>query len=144
MGEAPKPDSALMARMNFNRELASSADEQLIRWTREQDETYALYEAGTWVCIIEPGDPTSPTPQPNDEWTVHMRTMDLRGHLLLDSEGTYRIGKNELPLAVDENIREMHHGAKARLVAPWYSAYGLQGTEQIPPYENVIIEIDLR
>ena len=144
MGEGPKPDSALMARMNFNRELASAADEQLIRYVQEQDETYALYDAGTWVLILEPGDPTTPTPQPNDEWTVHMRTLDLKGRLLLDSEGTYRIGKNELPMAVDENIRELHHGAKARLIAPWYAAYGLKGTDHVPPYENVIIEIELR
>lgn len=144
MGEEPKADSAMMARMNFNREMASSADELLNRFAQEQDESYALYDAGTWMHITDFGDPTTRMPEPFDEWTVHMRTMDLSGQLLLDSEGTYHIGKSELPLAVDANIRELHHGAKARLIAPWYAAYGLKGTAYVPPYENVIIEIELR
>ena len=56
----------------------------------------------------------------------------------------YRIGKKELPQAVEENIGELHHGAQARLLAPWYTAFGLRGTDRIPPYENVIIDIELR
>lgn len=143
-GEAPKADSAALALMEFNQQLAVSADKQIMEYVHAQDESYALCEANTWMRIIERGDETAAAPVSGEEWTVHMRTYDLEGHLLLDSEGSYRIGKQELPPAVDTNIGALHPGGKARLVAPWYSAYGLKGTAEIPPYENVIIEITLK
>jgi FKBP-type peptidyl-prolyl cis-trans isomerase len=30
------------------------------------------------------------------------------------------------------------------MLVPWYAAYGIQGTDEIPPYENLIIEIDIK
>ena len=91
-----------------------------------------------------PGDTDSPSPAPNEEWTVHMCVYSLSGQLLTDSEATYRIGMQELPPAVDANIGEWHRGARVRMYVPWYSAFGLRGTETIPPYENVIIETELK
>ena len=55
-----------------------------------------------------------------------------------------RLGKNELPMAVEWNMDELHPGGMARMYAPWYTAFGQQGTAHIPPYENVMIEIELR
>ena len=142
--ERPQADSAALALLELNQQLARAADKQLADFAQAQDEPYALYEADTWMTIIDRGDETSAAPRANEEWTVHMQTYDLSGHMLLDSEGSYRIGRQELPLAVDANIGELHRGGKARLLAPWYAAYGLQGTAEIPPYENVIIEIELK
>jgi len=62
----------------------------------------------------------------------------------MDAEGTYRIGEHELPQGVDANIGELHRGGKARMLVPWYAAYGISGTETVPPYENVIIDIELK
>ena len=73
-----------------------------------------------------------------------MKVCDLNGHLLQDSEGTYTIGKYELPVAVDLNIGEWHQGTRIKMFAPWYSAFGMQGTKEIPPYENVMIELELK
>ena len=143
-GEKPKADSAALALLELNQSLAIAADKQLTQLALAQEEQYALYEASTWMTILDKGDQERPVPTFNEFWTIHMRTYDLAGHLLLDSEGTYQIGKQELPLAVELNIRELHQGGKARLLAPWYAAYGLEGTAEIPPYENVIIEIELK
>ena len=54
------------------------------------------------------------------------------------------LGKNELPLGVDSNVPELYPGAKVRMYVPWYAAFGQLGTEYIPPYENVIIELELK
>ena len=143
-GESPKPDSASLALMELNRQLTIAADQQLAQLAQAQDVPYALYEAGAWMTVHEWGDTDSDSPKAGEEWTVRIRTYDLAGHLLLDSEAGYRIGMHELPQAVDENIVELHKGGRARLLAPWYSAYGIKGTEHIPPYENVIIEIELK
>lgn len=143
-GEAPQPDSAALALLEMNKQLAEAADRQLAQLAQTQGEPYALYEADTWIAILDHGDTDAEHPKFGQEQTVHMRTYDLSGHLLLDSEGTYRIGAHELPQAVDANICELYPHAKARLLAPWYAAYGLQGTDYIPPYENVMIELELK
>lgn len=143
-GQAPQVDSAALALLQLNQQLAEAADRELTLLAQQQDSAFALYEAGTWMHIVSLGDETTPTPQSNEEWTIRLRVYDLQMHLLVDSEASYRIGKKELPQAVEENIGELHHGAQARLLAPWYTAFGLRGTDHIPPYENVIIDIELR
>jgi len=141
---SPEPDSAELALMELNYRLAQAADEQLAQLVKEQDERYALYDGSAWMHIFSLGDEHTSSPLPNEEWLIHMRVMNLEGRLLEDSEQTYRIQRHELPYAVDRNIDILHHGAHARIYAPWYSAFGIQGTANIPPYENVIIEIELR
>lgn len=143
MGESPKPDSAQLALMEFNRQMAETADKALGQLVKAQEEPYALYEGSTWVTILEHGDIDNPQPKRGEEWIVHMRIYALDGRLLEDSKGTYTIGKLELPYAVDANITEWHRHCHIRMYAPWYSAFGMKGTEEIPPYENVIIELDL-
>lgn len=143
-GETPQADSAALALMQLNKELAEAADKMLMQKALEQKEPYALYEGNIWVTILERGDIDSPTPKVDDEWVVHMRIFNLEEQLLKDIEGTYRIGKHELPLAVDVHIKEWHQGCRVRMYVPWYTAYGMQGTDKIPPYENVIIELELK
>ena len=143
-GRAPQVDSAQLALLQLNQQLAEAADRELTALAQQQDSAFALYDAGTWMHISCLGDETSQTPQANEEWTIRMRIYDLKMHLLEDSEASYRIGKKELPQAVEENIGDLHHGAQARLLAPWYTAFGLRGSEHIPPYENVIIDLELR
>ena len=144
MSQTPVADSATLALMELNQRLAQAADEQVARVAQSQEETYALYEANAWMHIFDHGDETRGLPSKNEPLTVHLRVMNMDKQLLMDAEGTYVLGKRELPEAVEQNIGELHHGGKARLFVPWYSAYGLQGTAAIPPYENVIIDIELR
>ena len=143
-GSVAAPDSAQLALLSLNQHLAETADEQLRLIVQTQEEPYALYEANTWMTVIDRGDETGGSPQDNEEWTVKMRIYDLNGQLLMDSERSYRIGKKELPQGVDENIGNLYRNGKARLFVPWYAAFGVTGTNDIAPYENVMIEIELR
>lgn len=142
--EAPQADSAQLALMALNQQLALAADQQLTQIVQAQEAPYALYDNNVWMTILDRGDEATPAPAEDEQWTVAMRIYDLNERLLVDSEGTYRIGKCELPQGVDAIIGELHRGAQARLYVPWYAAYGISGTEQIPPYENVIIDIELK
>ena len=142
--EAPKPDTVQTGLLELNQQLAKSADEQVRFAVQKEALQYMLCEAGTWMTIIDGGDEKSVTPHDNESWIIRMRVSDLAGQLLADTEQSYLIGKHELPMAVDKNIRMLHHRSKARLLAPWYSSYGITGTKEVPPYENVIIEIELR
>lgn len=140
----PQVDSTAMALLELNQQLAASADKLLTQKIQTLSQSYALYDSSVWMYIIDRGDETTASPVEGEEWTVHMRVYNLDEKLLVDSEASYRLGKYELPQAVDGVMGELHHGAQARLYAPWYTAFGMQGTAQVPPYENVIIDIELR
>lgn len=142
-GEEPKVDSTSLALLELNQQLAFAADRELAKFAQAQPESYALYDASTWIHILERAENGTEILY-GETCTVHMRTYDLKGHLLLDSEGMYQLGKLELPLGVEANIHELRHGDKARLLTPWYAAYGQQGTAYVAPYENVIIEIEVK
>ena len=94
MGEEPKKDTVQLALLEMNQQMALAADKQLTQFAQAQDEVFALYESNTWIHIYTPGDTSTPSPKTDEEWTVHMRVYDLKEHLLVDSEASYRIGKN--------------------------------------------------
>lgn len=143
MGEAPQADSAQIALMELNMQMAQNADRELQAIAQSNEGKYTLYEQGAWVHIIQHGDVYSEPIHDGEECVLHMRVSSLNGTLYYDLHNSYRIGQNELPAAVRQNIREWHHGSRMQILVPWYSAYGLSGTEVVPPYENVIIELEI-
>lgn len=143
MGQAPQADSTQLALMEMNMQLAQAADHAVQEAAQAQEEAYALYDGPAWVHIDARGDETRPALLPFRSCTAHMRVYALNGNLLEDTEGTYTIGRHELPQGVEPCVRELHPGAKARLFVPWYAAFGMKGTAHIPPYENVIIDLQI-
>ena len=142
--QTPEADTSALALLALNQKMAEAADDELMQIVKAQEEHYALYEGNAWIHIISFGDKETESPKANEEWSMRMRVYDLNGRLLEDADRTFRIMRHELPYAVDLNIDILHHGAKAKMYAPWYSAFGVQGTEHVAPYENVIIEIEVR
>ena len=140
----PQVDSAQLALMALNQQLAESADEQIYRAMQEQEEPYALYEGGAWVTILHKGNTHADRLKQGDECAIHMQVLSLAGKLYQDTQQTICIGKHETLAVIEENIPEWHRGARVQMYVPWYSAFGIQGTAQIPPYENVIIVLDIR
>lgn len=140
--ETPQPDSMQMALLELNQRLTESADSELASIARTEDIPYALYERGTWAAILAQGE--GERVQPKEECRLHIRTYSLSGTLYTDTEQTARIGAQQLPPAIEENITEWKHGAQVVLLAPWYAAYGIKGTEHIPPYENIRIELTIQ
>ena len=141
-GDAPKADSAQLALLELNQQLAIAADQQLAQWAQAQDRPYALYESNVWMTVIDRGDEEAPAT--DRARIIAMRIYNLDGQLLADIEGSYHIGRRELPQGVEANIGELHQGGKARMAIPWYAAFGITGTDHIPPYENVIIDVELK
>ena len=131
-----------MALLELNQQLAIAADQQLAQWAQTQDRPYALYESNVWMTIIDRGD--EEIPATDRARIIAMRIYNLDGQLLADIEGSYRIGRRELPQGVEANIGELHQGGKARMAVPWYAAFGITGTDHIPQYENVIIDVELK
>ncbi len=141
----PQVDSTAVNLIKFNQHMRQEADRALqAKAQSNPDETYALYQWGTWVHIIDPGDEDAGKPQRNEECEIHMRIYSLDGHFYCDDEQSVTLAKYEIPVAVDWNILEWNHGAKVRMLVPWYSAYGIQGTDVIPPYENIMIDLYIK
>ena len=144
MGQ-PQVDTMALNLMKFNQRMREEADKTLqAKAQRDPNERYALYQWGAWIHVIEPGNEEAGKPELGKECELHMRIYSLAGKPYHDTEQTAHAGKYELPTAIDANITEWHHGASVKIAAPWYAAYGIQGTAQVPPYENVIIELDIR
>ena len=138
---APAVDSTQLALMELNQRLTVAADDQLTQ-IAQQEGQFVLYERGTWVKTVQWG--TGEKVNSGEPCSVHMRIFSLDGKLYYDAEQTALVGKYELPAAIDENIPEWNHGAQLILLVPWYAAYGIKGTEQIPPYENIRIELEIK
>jgi hypothetical protein len=144
MGQ-PQVDTMALNLMKFNQRMREEADKTLqAKAQRDPNERYALYQWGAWIHVIEPGNEEAGKPELGKECELHMRIYSLDGHLYCDDQRTVTLAKYELPVAVEWNVAEWYHGAKLKMLVPWYSAYGIQGTDAIPPYENVMIELDIK
>ena len=142
--ETPVPDSALMMQVEAHRMLAQAADAQLVEYIRLHPGHWFAQEDGSWVLDPNP-DPFPHRAREIGEQSValHMVVKDLQGNLLLDEQKEYRLGHCELPEAVENTLHSTLSTLNLIILAPYYVAFGSQGTDAIPPYTNVIIEIEL-
>jgi hypothetical protein len=66
---------------------------------------------------------------------------EMNGDLLADIEEYLSIGSGDWPLVINRSLKQMSRGEEMRIVAPWYTAYGAEGTTLIKPYSNIIITL---
>lgn len=145
LGKEMQVDSTQLALLELNQKMVEAADTKLTQIAQAQEEPYALYEGNTWIYFLQRGDMNTPAPKDGDTLVVHMAVHSIENNqLLVDILHEYRVGKSELPPAIDNNISEFRKGCQARMLVPWYGAFGMQGTKEVPPYENVIIHIEIK
>ena len=72
MGQSPDPDSAALALLELNQQLAQAADEELYHIVQSLDEPYALYDSNVWMRIVDKGDEDSPTPRSGEYREVNI------------------------------------------------------------------------
>lgn len=143
-GEKPQEDSTTLALMEMNQRMAIQADKELMAYAEKQAEAYSLMDiTNTWLHVWEKGEGEDGA-KDGEEWEMHIRTRNLQGELLSDTEQTYVIGKSELPFCIAIATDELRHGERLTMVAPWYAAYGMHGNGIVPPYTNVILEIEIK
>lgn len=143
-GQKTEVDSAQLALMLWQQQLAEAADDELARYVQASSDTFALYDNRTWMRICYKGRQHEPKIQRGEEYVIHLVVYDLKGQLLADIQRPFVIGKMELPMAADANMAVLNPGARVEMVAPWYMAYGANGAEGVPPYTNVIIEMEIQ
>lgn len=139
LSKKQEPDSALMAQMTFNMQMASAADRECSSWTQNDSLTYAIDEFGFWYTKTK--NLYKDTLQKGDKVLTHIQICELNGELLADIEDYFAIGSSDLPIAINRSLRQMGLGEEMRIIAPWYTAYGAEGTSLIKPYSNLIITL---
>lgn len=142
-GASVEVDSTQLALLELNMRMAEAADKELMQLAQAREGEYAVYDANTWMRIDDPGDIEAETVRRGEHKTVAMQVYTMQDQLLLDSRREYILGQLELPIGVDMNLLHLHPGAKVRMLTPWYSAFGMQGNEFVPPYTNVIIDVEI-
>lgn len=143
-GATVEVDSAQLALLEYNARMVEAADKELMTLAQTREGEYAIYDNGTWMRIDAPGDVDAELIRRGDRRTLTMRVYDLNGKLLLDSQREYTIGQMEMPIGIDMNVRHLHPGARVRMLMPWYAAFGMQGNEYVPPYTNIMIDLEIR
>lgn len=141
LNEKQEPDSALIAQLTFNTRMADAADKACKDWVQNESISYAMDDFGFWYAKTIKLD--SDTPQKGDKILTHIQIRELNGELLADIKDYFSVGSGDLPIAINRSLKQMCQGEQMQIVAPWYTAYGAEGTSIIKPYSNLIITLTI-
>ncbi len=134
-------DSTELALALLTQRMVEGANADVARYVQDLDTTYTLAARGYWYCKTQCGQ--GDALKKDSEARVRVVVQDLQGNVLDDSEVDVTVGKQALPIALDEYLLQMCVGEKASLIVPWYAAYGATGTNTIPAYTNVRVAIEV-
>ena len=141
LSEKQAPDSALLAQIEFNQHMSRAADNACREWVRQDSSTYALDDFGFWYTKTVNLDADSL--QQGEQVLIHLTVAELNGQQLADVKDIFAVGTSDLPLSVNLCLKQMSRGEQMRIIAPWYAAYGTEGTQLIKPYTNLIITLTI-
>lgn len=132
-----EPDSAMMAQMRFNMHMADAADRACQQAVGADSLRYTLDDFGFWYAktLRTTGD----TLRTGQQLTIHFVMSELSGKTIADVQDLFTIGSGDLPTAINRSLTQMCMGERMTIIAPWYTAYGIEGTPLIKPYTNLRI-----
>ena len=140
--EKQEPDSAMMEQLRFNLHMADAADKLCQQAVDSDTLTYALDEFGFWYAkMLRTSGDTIKTGQ---SLTLHMIISELNGPTIADVEDVFTVGTGDLPISINRSLTMMSMGEQMSIIAPWYAAYGVEGTKLVKPYTNLRIVINTK
>lgn len=139
--EQQECDSAMMAQMAFNMQMANAADKLCSAWVKNDSAHYTLDDFGFWYNKTL--NLYSDSLQQGESVLLHLQMAEINGPLLADIKEYFTVGSGDLPVAINRCLKQMSHGEQMQIVAPWYTAYGTEGTILIKPYTNLIITLTI-
>lgn len=137
-----KTDSTMLAQMQLNIHLADAADKVCREFVQNDSTIYAMDDFGFWYAKTI-SSTSSDSIQQGQEIPLHIQISEIRGTLISDIKYQYIMGSCELPTAITRSLKMMCIGDQMHIVAPWYTAYGVEGTKIIKPYSNLFIIITI-
>lgn len=134
-------DSVTMAQLHLNMRLADAADRACEAFVQADSNRYAMDDFGFWYSKTVKG--SADTVQKGQEVMLHLQVSEVEGETLIDTKKLFTVGSGDLPVSMNRALSMMCVGDEMRIVAPWYTAYGVEGTNIIKPYSNLFIIINI-
>ncbi len=132
---------------NFGKELAFEEDLN-IRMFLEQRKSWKVEETGTGLryYIYEKGDGLMAESGMTAQ--VRFKITLLTGETCYQTEGketeSFKIDKSEIESGVQEGIKKMRVGDKAKLIIPSHLGHGIAGDfDKIPPLTTIVVDLEL-
>ncbi len=131
-------DSTAMAKLLLNRQMTEAADRDCNAFVQKDSLHYVKDNAGFWyVQTIERNDHTI---EKGQKILVDIQLSELNGNIISNIDHLeYVLGSGDLPISIARSINKMSIGEQVRIVSPWYTAYGVNGTTNVQPYSNLLI-----
>jgi hypothetical protein len=139
--EQQELDSATIEQLEFNMHMASAADKECSAIVTRDSLTYAMDDFGFWYCKTI--NLYADSLQQGEQVAVHIQMIETNGKMIADIKDNFTIGSGDLPLVFNRCLKQMSRGEQMRIIAPWYTAYGAEGTTRIKPYTNLIITLSI-
>lgn len=131
----------------LNKELATEEDINIRLYLAQHEKLQAESTgSGLRYIVIRPG--TGPQAQAGQDAKVQYKVSLLDGtkcyETAADEVEVFRIDKSNVETGIQEGIKKMHVGEKAKLIIPSHLAHGLIGDlDKIPPLAPIIVDIEL-
>lgn len=147
--ETPKktPNWSKEQSSEMNKELAVEEDID-IRLYLGQHSEYKPQLTGSGLRFIPILAGTGDLAQPGQDAKVQYKVSLLDGTIVYqtasDELDVFRVDKSNIESGIQEGIKKMHLGEKAKLIIPSHLAHGLIGDlDKIPPLTPIIVDIEL-
>ena len=134
----PETDSTALALMEMNFLMALDADQLLIDSVRASGLSYVLDQHNVWYCRLVSTEGQQVENGMHVEYSAVIRNLET-GALLEEITEETQVGKRVVLRAIDVVLPQMRVGETFRLMAPFYNAYGRDGSDNVPPLTNVTI-----
>lgn len=135
----------LLARLsdqNFSKTYAKerkAAEDFMAAKAQEPD--ICKLDGGVLYRVIQPG--SGPHPTDGNVVTFHYEGRFIDGTVFDKESQPETIGVKELIMGFAIALKAMPLGAKWEIYIPWQSAYGAQGTDDVPPFSTLIYKVEL-
>lgn len=88
------------------------------------------------------------SPEYGQTVAIHYICLSMAGDEIVNTymEGSpleFMLGDNQIIQGINLSLIKMKKGEKSRLILPYYLGYGAEGASRVPPYSNLLIDIEL-
>lgn len=134
-------DSTQLKLLDYNKEIIQQEDSAIIAFLAGQSEHYTRTNSGIWYTLIKESDNKLSA---NSSVTFTYKAFDVEGNLIMQEENkSIRFGKKEVVPGLEEGLKIIAKGDVARIIVPWYLAYGAQGYDNVKPYTTLIYDVKI-